>query len=519
MKKLTATFVTAVIALSSPVRAQDELTITNGLASQKYMGTGKGVIVGVLDAGIDVTHPAIRGQVQAQKDFTNTKTLDDDKEDEGHGTGVAAIMMGHDKKSYNGMAPGAKLINAHVVRADDWTTDLWAGNGLLWTAKSGAKVVNMSFGNKVGDGPLTDKFNLISDYVAEKYGMSIVSAAGNENDSAVQQSPAGSYNGYAIGALGKDLVRASDFSNYALPHDARSKPDLVAPGVDVPIAAADWEKEVNYWTGTGTSFASPMVGGILAQMTGFGKSKKMSTSPLVLKAVLMASATHVKGNGGDGWEPRSAGADDDYGYLATQPLDDEQGAGRVDALAAYRLYAKSRTKEIPYNVWKEGKLKGNDTFTIKMGKFAAGEHVDATLTWYRHVAVKDKNHNGVDAKDSFYQNGELADFTLTLLCDGVPVSGSDSDVDNLEHISWNLAKKGTYSLAVYRFTEGGLANEPFAVAARVLASAQAAGVSRSLVAGRGEATYLDGVLRGVVPEPSGLLGVLGMFSLLLRRRR
>ena len=48
-------------------------------------------------------------------------------------------------------------------------------------------------------------------------------------------------------------MRAADFSNYALPGDARSKPDLVAPGVNVDIAAADWEKDTNYWTGTGTS--------------------------------------------------------------------------------------------------------------------------------------------------------------------------------------------------------------------------------------------------------------------------
>jgi hypothetical protein len=205
--------------------------------------------------------------------------------------------------------------------------------------------------------------------------------------------------------------------------------------------------------------------------------------------------------------------------LYTRPLDDEQGAGDLDAVAAYQLYAKKKTGDTAGAAWKEGKLKANETMTVKLGKFKAGERVDATLTWYRHVGYKDKNDNGPDGKDDYFQSASLADFTLTLLKDGVPVAGSDSDVDNLEHISWKLAETGNYSLDVYRFAEGGLVSEEFAVAARVLKATGESANALTAQAARGGAYDADGLLRGVdVPEP-GMMSLVGAGLLITRRRR
>src|SRR4051794_27584983 len=195
MKNTIVVFALLLMAVA-PALAQDSagLQATNGLASQRYMGVGKGVIVSVLDSGVDVTHPALRNSLYLQKDFTGEKKLDDDKGDIGHGTGIAGILLGSDPKIYSGIAPAARLINARVDTSKDVTSDLWAGNGLIWSARSGAKVANISFGNKLGQGPLTDKINLISDYVAERYGVNVVVAGGNENDTAVQQAPGALYN-------------------------------------------------------------------------------------------------------------------------------------------------------------------------------------------------------------------------------------------------------------------------------------------------------------------------------------
>ena len=140
MKKIVVGM--ALLLGASAALGQDEtaLQATNGLASQRYIGIGKGVIVSVLDSGIDGTLPALRGSVYAQMDFTGEKKLDDDKGDAGHGTGIAGILIGHDTKTYSGMAPGARLINARVDTTADVTSDLWAGTGLIWSARSGATV-------------------------------------------------------------------------------------------------------------------------------------------------------------------------------------------------------------------------------------------------------------------------------------------------------------------------------------------------------------------------------------------
>lgn len=516
-------FITILALCALPALAQSNkaVQVINGLESQRYLGTGKGVIVSVLDSGIDITHPAIRGAVYAEQDFTGQKILDDSKANAGHGTGVAAIMMGHDGKIYSGLAPAARLINARVVTEDDFTTDLWAGNGLIWSAKKGAKVANLSFGNRLGKGDLTDKLNLITDFVTERYGINVVVAAGNENDSAVQQTPGANYNGLTIGSvMSPNYKRVSVFSNYSFDNDVRTKPDLVAPGEAVDIATADWEKDTNYYWGVGTSFASPMVGGVLAQLIGYGRSKDMSTDPLLMKAILMTSATKVRGYEDDVWAAREAARDPDYGYLFTKPLDDEQGAGRVDAMAAYRLYAKKKTGPNVLSTWKVGKMKGNTSVTVSLGKLAAGGRLDATLTWLRHVAVKDKNGNDTpDGKDTFYQSYALADFTLTLLRDGVPIAGSDSD-ENIEHITWTLEKTANYSLEIYRFVEGGAPSESYALAAQVLKPSEYA-VQKALSAKRGLATSSSGALRGMeVPEPTtvGMLAVVALLGLARRRR-
>jgi hypothetical protein len=89
-------------------------------------------------------------------------------------------------------------------------------------------------------------------------------------------------------------------------------------------------------------------------------------------------------------------------------------------------------------------------------------------------------------------------------------------VDNLEHLSWTLEKSASYSLQVYRFEEGGLASENFALAARVL-KGQAAGVMQSLSVEAADSYAL--AMAAPVPEPGGLLVGAGVFALGMRRRR
>ncbi|HEY7120607.1 MAG TPA: S8 family serine peptidase, partial [Tepidisphaeraceae bacterium] len=473
---------------------QNDLSSVSGDTSRSYLGRGRHVLIGILDGGIDANHPAIRGSVVAARDFSGSGTTDDDRTGVGHATGLASLYVGH-ADGYTGLVPKAGIINARVITSKDYTDDRMAGNGLFYSLNLGAKVLNMSFGNNLGDGPLTDKFNLMCDYASENYGASIVTAAGNDDDSAVAQVPAGAYNAYSIGALAPSRYdTVSSFSNFALRSDRRTKPDIVAPGQSVQLAAADWERASEFALGSGTSFATPVIGGVLAQMVGYGQDFNLPTDPRLLKAIAMTSATKVYDSDGTAWAPRHQVSDKKGRITIDEPLDPEQGAGRINAMGAYHLYSKARDASTAVANWVFTSLKRRKSYVLNLGHLNAGQRLDTTLVWDRHVGRKDDGDGVVDAGDRFFEAVPLADFVLTLAKDGRNFLASDSDVDNLEELSYTVKSSGNYTLEVYRYSDGGMKNETFALAAQVLnhpptlrsvdASpdlvAQAHGVSRSI---------------------------------------
>ncbi len=477
--------------------------------------------IGVLDAGIDATHPAIKGSIIAARDFSGSGTADDDRRGVGHATGIAGFYVGH-ASDYVGLTPQARVVNARVINDRDYTDDTMAGRGLFHSINNGAKVLNFSFGNKLGDGPLTSKFNLMADYAAEQYGVSFVAAAGNDDDTAVNQTPAGAYNGFAVGALAPSRYnQVSSFSNFAMRSDRRTKPDIVAPGQSVQRATSNWENGGDYALGSGTSFATPVVGGLLAQMVGYGQDRGLPTDPHLLKAVTLTSAAKVYDSSGTPWAPRAVTSDKRRRMRVTAPLDDEQGAGRVDAVAAYNVYAKRRDAGTTFADWTVESLKRLRVSIMDLGRVSKGQRVDATLAWYRHVGRRDDGDGAVDEGDRYFETSALANFALMLLKDGKIVATSDSAYDNVEQLSIRIKNAGNYSLQVYRGEAGGERYEDFAMAARVLANPP----TLSQIDPVADAFTASSVKRGFgdptsVPEP-GAVGVVvaGVAMMLGRRRR
>jgi hypothetical protein len=498
---------------------QNDLASVNGDQSRSYLGRGRHVLIGILDGGIDANDPAIRGSVAFARDFSGSKTTDDDPTGPGHGTGIAGLYVGH-ATDYTGLVPKAAIINARVITSRDYTNDTMSGNGLFYALGLGAKVINLSYGNKLGDGPLSSRFNLMVDYAAEAYGASIVSAGGNDNDTAVAQVPAGAYNGYSIGSLAPSrYTTVSDFSNFALRSDRRSKPDLVAPGESVERANADWETSSPYSLGDGTSFSTPIVGGVLAQMVGYGQDFGLTTDPRVLKAIVLASATKVRDTDGTAWSPRGQLTDRKGRLVVYQPLDTEQGAGRLDAMGAYHLYSQTNDATTPVNKWAFSSLKQDRTFQLELGHLNSGERLDTALTWNHHVSRRDDGDGVVDAGDRFFESAPLADFVLSILKDGRVIASSDSDFDNLEALSYKISSAGDYSLQVFRYEDGAARNETFALAARVLSSAPAVpSLERSLEFAGDGAGGVSRSFEREVPEPSATM-LLVLNALCFRRRR
>jgi subtilisin family serine protease len=279
--------------------------------------TGEGVTVGVIDSGVDVTHPDLAPIVAAQTDFsTGTPSTGEVHDIIGHGTAVASILAGTGTASegrYRGVAPGVRLVSAKV---GDWeVTESAVIAAMEWTAGvERAKVVNMSLGfpNTAGSDPL----EAAVDEMTERYGTLFVVAAGNDGnngnnpnngDDYLIGSPADAAAALSVGAVDRNDQLAA-FSSRGPGHEGNAvKPEITGPGVDITHALSSDSGSGSYDVGSGTSFAAPHVAGsaaILAQ-------KHPEWTPAQLKAALMGTARPAEGLGA---------------YA--------QGAGRVDVARA-----------------------------------------------------------------------------------------------------------------------------------------------------------------------------------------
>ncbi|MER5185048.1 S8 family serine peptidase [Streptomyces sp. NPDC002896] len=230
---------------------------------------GKGVKIAVLDTGIDATHPDLKDQVVAEKNFS---TAADAVDRFGHGTHVASIAAGTGAKSggkYKGVAPGAELLNGKVLGDDGSGDDSGIIAGMEWAAEQGADVVNLSLGGQ--DTPEVDPLEAEINKLSAEKGILFAVAAGNSGPNSIG-SPGSADAALTVGAV-DDNDKLADFSSTG-PRvgDGAIKPDVTAPGVDITAAAApgsviDQEVGQNpdgYLTISGTSMATPHVAGAAA---------------------------------------------------------------------------------------------------------------------------------------------------------------------------------------------------------------------------------------------------------------
>ncbi|WP_374936802.1 S8 family serine peptidase [Streptomyces sp. Ru71] len=231
--------------------------------------TGKGVKIAVLDTGVDATHPDLKTQVVAAKNFTTAKDATDHF---GHGTHVASIAAGTGAKStgkYKGVAPGARILNGKVLDDSGSGDDSGIIAGMEWAAAQGADVVNLSLGGNDTPGvdPLEAEVNKLS---ADK-GILFAIAAGNEGPESVG-SPGSADAALTVGAVDDKDKLAGFSSTGPRVGDGAIKPDVTAPGVDITAAAAKGsvidqevgENPAGYLTISGTSMATPHVAGAAA---------------------------------------------------------------------------------------------------------------------------------------------------------------------------------------------------------------------------------------------------------------
>ena len=242
-----------------------------------------GVIVAVVDSGIDPSHPDLQGQLLAGYDFVNNDA--DPSDDNGHGTRMAGIVAA---ETFNGVgiagiAPNCRLLPVKVLGSDGQGAYSTIANGITYAADQGARVINLSLAGTADSAVLQSAV----DYAAAR-GCVVVAAAGNygTGDPAY---PAAYANAVAVTASDENDTIAS-FSNHG------SWVSLAAPGVN--IMTTNWSAggTFPYAGSSGTSPAAAFTSGAVALL--FSAHPEFSNTQAV--SALTASAHDV---GSSGWDP------------------------------------------------------------------------------------------------------------------------------------------------------------------------------------------------------------------------
>lgn len=233
------------------------------VARQEFEVDGTGIDVGIIDSGIDDTHPDLQSRVVDRNNFTG----DPDGDQRGHGTHVAGIVAGEGTESdgtYTGIAPGANLIDLKVFGLGRISTIIEA---VEYAVSQDLDIINLSLGGDPSEESPLDR--AINNANAE--GVVPIVSAGNNGERGEQtlSSP-----GTAPGAI---TVAATDHresepeiaffsSRGPTPFEYRLKPDVAAPGVQVTSTGSQDASDIEYPYDelSGTSMASPMVAGVAA---------------------------------------------------------------------------------------------------------------------------------------------------------------------------------------------------------------------------------------------------------------
>ena len=250
------------------------------LAQAQEVGKdGEGVIVAVIDTGVDTAHQDLRGATVPGQDMLR-KANDNDSDIGPHGTGIATLIGGRGHGGGDGLigvAPRSKIMPITPVNDPTFLAD-----GIRWAVGHGAKVINMSFQLRSGD--VVQR--AISDALAAD--VVVVASAGNDHAAVVDEP--GSLSGVlAVGSVDRKNKVAS-FSNYG------KDLDLVAYGTVMTVARPNNKYELVH----GTSDSAALVSGAAALIR--ARYPDMPAAEVVDRLTRTATDRGVKGR------------DDYYGY-------------------------------------------------------------------------------------------------------------------------------------------------------------------------------------------------------------
>jgi type VII secretion-associated serine protease mycosin len=127
-----------------PSQAHDQLSPLRAEQAWQY-STGAGVVVAVLDSGVDAEHPDLAGRVLPGRDYVDGST-DGRTDPVGHGTTVASLIAGGGDPAI-GLAPEATILPVRVLDEENrYRRAGTVADAVVWAVNQGAQVINLSLG-------------------------------------------------------------------------------------------------------------------------------------------------------------------------------------------------------------------------------------------------------------------------------------------------------------------------------------------------------------------------------------
>ncbi|MFH1774557.1 MAG: S8 family serine peptidase [Methanobacteriota archaeon] len=273
--------------------------------------TGEGVVVAVVDTGVNYAHPELDGNYAGGYDWVNGDA--DAMDDNGHGTHVAGIIAAEmNGEGVVGVAPKAKILAEKVLDSSGVGYDYDVASAIVHAADAGAAVITLSLGGAYS--------KVLEDACEYAYGKGalLVAAAGNSRESVLY--PAALSSVVAVSSVDYDN-KLSSFSSFG------REVELAAPGGG-RASILSTSLGSGYETKVGTSMAAAHVSGAAA----LAKAMNKDVSNSQLRSLLHAAVLDLG----------SEGRDEFYGYglidagklLSTGSASQPEAPGQVNDTSA-----------------------------------------------------------------------------------------------------------------------------------------------------------------------------------------
>ena len=268
---------------------------------------GQGVVVAILDSGVDTDHPDLADAIVHQACFGDANGSIDGvgfcpggsdrrvgpgaaEDDAGHGTHVAGIIASNGVVSAPGVAPAASIVAIKVTNNCNFSGCFFSFGEIVAAldyiitnnATLQVRAINMSIGTSalfLGECDNAAAFTMAGSAavnILRNMGVISFASAGNNGSGVAMTAPACLRNVVSVGATDKNDVVAA-FSN------SNATTDIFAPGVSI-VSDSRFGGTL---TASGTSMASPHAAGCAALLIDSGEAltpdaieTRLETSPV-----------------------------------------------------------------------------------------------------------------------------------------------------------------------------------------------------------------------------------------------